>query len=86
MKNQQTKNINCKKSVKNINNRRKMHQNNKKKLKNRQKFIKKTSKTTDNASKKVKNTSKNIENSRNYGKSHLKTSKTLKILQNYQKA
>ena len=35
-------NINCQKSVKNINNRRKMHQNRKKKLKNRQKFIKKT--------------------------------------------
>ena len=42
-------NINCQKSVKNINNRRKMHQNRKKKLKNRQKFIKKTSKTTENA-------------------------------------
>ena len=39
-------NINCQKSVKNINNRRKMHQNRKKKLKNRQKFIKKTTKTT----------------------------------------
>ena len=35
-------NINCQKSVKNINNRRKMHQNRKKKFKNRQKFIKKT--------------------------------------------
>ena len=35
-------NINCQKSVKNINNRRKMHQNRKKNLKNRQKFIKKT--------------------------------------------
>ena len=32
-------NINCQKSVKNNNNRRKMHQNRKKKLKNRQKFI-----------------------------------------------
>ena len=42
-------NINCQKSVKNINNRRKMNQNRKKKLKNRQKFIKKTSKTTENA-------------------------------------
>ena len=42
-------NINCQKSVKNINNRRKMHQNRKKKLKNSQKFIKKTSKTTENA-------------------------------------
>ena len=39
-------NINCQKSVKNINNRRKMHQNRKKKLKNRQKFIKKTTKNT----------------------------------------
>ena len=39
-------NINSQKSVKNINNRRKMHQNRKKKLKNRQKFIKKTTKTT----------------------------------------
>ena len=39
-------NINCQKSVKNINNRRKMHQNRKKKLKNRQKFFKKTTKTT----------------------------------------
>ena len=35
-------NINCQKSVKNINNRRKMHQNRKKKFKNRPKFIKKT--------------------------------------------
>ena len=35
-------NINCQKSVKNINNRGKMHQNRKKNLKNRQKFIKKT--------------------------------------------
>ena len=42
-------NINCQKSVKIINNSRKMHQNRKKKLKNRQKFIKKTSKTTENA-------------------------------------
>ena len=42
-------NINCPKSVKSINNRRKMHQNRKKKLKNNQKFIKKTSKTTENA-------------------------------------
>ena len=42
-------NINCQKSVKNINNPRKMHQNRKKKLKNSQKFIKKTSKTTENA-------------------------------------
>ena len=42
-------NINCQKSVKNINNRRKMHQNRKKKLKNRQKFIKQTSKTNENA-------------------------------------
>ena len=42
-------NINCQKSVKNINNRRKMHQNRKKKLKNRKKFIKKSSKTTENA-------------------------------------
>ena len=42
-------NINCQKSVKNINNRRKMHQNRKKKLKNCQKFIKKTPKTTENA-------------------------------------
>ena len=41
-------NINCQKSIKNINNRRKMHQN-RKKIKNRQKFIKKTSKTTENA-------------------------------------
>ena len=41
--------INCQKSVKNINNRRKRHQNRKKKLKNSQKFIKKTSKTTENA-------------------------------------
>ena len=39
---QSNENINCQKSVKNINNRRKMHQNRKKKLKNRQKFIKKT--------------------------------------------
>ena len=44
-----SQNINCQKSVKNINNRRKIHQNRKKKLKNRQKFIKKTSKTTENA-------------------------------------
>ena len=35
-------NINCQKSVKNINNRRKMHQNRKKNRKNRKKFIKKT--------------------------------------------
>ena len=41
-------NINCPKSVKNINHCRKIHQNRKKKLKNRQKFIKKTSKTTEN--------------------------------------
>ena len=45
--------INCQKSVKNIINRRKMHQNRKENLKNRQKFIKKTSKTTENASKNV---------------------------------
>ena len=32
-------NINCQKSVENINNRRKIHQNRKKKLKNRQKFV-----------------------------------------------
>ena len=44
-----SENINCQKSVININNRRKMHQNRKKNLKNRQKFIKKTSKTTENA-------------------------------------
>ena len=37
-------NINSQKSVKNINNRRKMHQNRKKKLKNRQKFIKRQQK------------------------------------------
>ena len=39
---QSNENINCQKYVKNINNRRKMHQNRKKNLKNRQKFIKKT--------------------------------------------
>ena len=39
-------NINCQKSVKKINNRRKMYQNRKKKHKNRKKFIKKTTKTT----------------------------------------
>ena len=39
---QSNENINCQKSVKNINKRRKMHQNRKKKLKNRQNFIKKT--------------------------------------------
>ena len=41
-------NINYQKSVKNINNRRKMHQN-RKKNSNTVKFIKKTSKTNENA-------------------------------------
>ena len=72
-------NINCPKSVKNINNRRKMHQNRKKYSKTVKNSLKKTSKTTENALKNVKITSKNIENSQNYSESHLKTSKTLEI-------
>ena len=39
-------NINCQKSVKNLNNRRKMHQNRKKNLKTVINSLKKTSKTT----------------------------------------
>ena len=71
-----SENINCQISVKNINNRRKMHQNHRKNSKTVKNSLKKISKTTENALKNVKNTSKNIENSQNYGKSHLKTSKT----------
>ena len=42
-------NRNCQKSVKNINNRRKMHQNRKKNSKTVKKFIKKKKKPTENA-------------------------------------
>ena len=41
--------INCQKSVKNINNRRKSHQNRKKNSKTVKNSLKKTSKTTENA-------------------------------------
>ena len=43
-----SENINCQKSVKNINNRRKMHQNRKKHSKTVKNSLKKTSKTTEN--------------------------------------
>ena len=42
-------NINCQKSVQNINNRRKIHQNRKKNSKTVKNSLKKTSKTTENA-------------------------------------
>ena len=45
---QSNENINCQKSVKNINNRRKMHQNRKKNSKTVKNLLKKTSKTTEN--------------------------------------
>ena len=42
-------NINCPKSVKNINNRRKIHENRRKNSKTFKNSLKKTSKTTENA-------------------------------------